>query len=113
MLHSTTIQYAFTIISDLKAAVGSETLTRSKDIADNHSISMMFVDQILRKLRNAGIVRSHRGPGGGFELIKMDVTALDVYQALNNTGPRAFKLVLKGANHTINRINEALASVTL
>jgi Rrf2 family protein len=41
---------------------------RKRDIADAEGISADYVEQILVKLRTAGIVESHRGVKGGFTL---------------------------------------------
>jgi len=39
------------------------------DAAAELDLSEAFLEQIARKLRIAGLVKSHRGPGGGFELV--------------------------------------------
>jgi Rrf2 family protein len=44
--------------------------TQAKDIADAHNISKKFLDAILGDLRNAGIVHSKKGPGGGYMLAR-------------------------------------------
>ncbi len=40
------------------------------DIATRNTISKKFLDNILLDLRNAGFVRSKKGPGGGYALAK-------------------------------------------
>lgn len=40
------------------------------DIAARAHISKKFLDAILLELRNAGIVRSKKGPGGGYSLAR-------------------------------------------
>jgi Rrf2 family protein len=40
------------------------------DIAKANNISKKFLDAILSELRNAGIVESKRGPGGGYMLAR-------------------------------------------
>jgi Rrf2 family protein len=42
-----------------------------KDIARRQEISPRYLEQIFQKLRDAGIVRSKRGPQGGYSLAKM------------------------------------------
>jgi Rrf2 family protein len=59
----------------LKAVVHLSTLepgetTQAVDIADAHNIPKKFLDAILGDLRNAGIVRSKKGPGGGYMLAR-------------------------------------------
>jgi len=41
---------------------------RTVDAAVALSLSTHFLEQVARKLRQAGILRSVRGPGGGYEL---------------------------------------------
>ncbi len=40
------------------------------DIAAQNDIPKKFLDAILLELRNAGLVRSRKGPGGGYALAK-------------------------------------------
>lgn len=46
------------------------------DIATKNNISKKFLDTILLELRNAGLLRSKKGPGGGYALSK---SAQDIY----------------------------------
>lgn len=39
-----------------------------KEIAENQDVSVAYLEQILNKLRKAGLIRSVRGPGGGYLL---------------------------------------------
>jgi Rrf2 family protein len=59
----------------LKALVHLSSLPKgdsaqSFDIAEANSIPKKFLDAILGDLRNAGIVRSKKGPGGGYMLAR-------------------------------------------
>src|ERR1700676_685470 len=59
----------------LKALVHLATLevgktTQAVDIADTNNIPKKFLDAILGDLRNAGIVFSKKGPGGGYLLAR-------------------------------------------
>jgi Rrf2 family protein len=59
----------------LKALVHLATLepgatTQAIDIAEAHNIPKKFLDAILGDLRNAGIVFSKKGPGGGYTLAR-------------------------------------------
>jgi Rrf2 family iron-sulfur cluster assembly transcriptional regulator len=40
------------------------------DIADRQEISLPYLEQLFAKLRRAGLVRSVRGPGGGYMLAR-------------------------------------------
>jgi Rrf2 family protein len=60
-----------------------------KDICDRQAIPARFLEQVFRDLKRAGIVRSKRGPRGGYELA-LEPTALrigDVVRAIE--GPIA------------------------
>jgi Rrf2 family iron-sulfur cluster assembly transcriptional regulator len=43
---------------------------RLQQISDRQQISLHYLEQLFRKLRNGGVVRSVRGPGGGYTLAK-------------------------------------------
>jgi Rrf2 family iron-sulfur cluster assembly transcriptional regulator len=42
------------------------------DIADRQEISLSYLEQLFAKLRRGGLVRSVRGPGGGYLLARVD-----------------------------------------
>jgi len=44
--------------------------TQAADIAEANNIPKKFLDAILGDLRNAGIVYSRKGPGGGYRLAR-------------------------------------------
>jgi len=44
------------------------SMTQAVDIAEANNIPKKFLDAILGELRNAGIVHSKKGPGGGYRL---------------------------------------------
>jgi Rrf2 family protein len=44
--------------------------TQATEIADSNNIPKKFLDAILGELRNAGIVHSRKGPGGGYSLAR-------------------------------------------
>ena len=41
-----------------------------KEIAERQDVSVAYLEQILGKLRRAGLIRSIKGPGGGYLLAK-------------------------------------------
>ncbi len=43
------------------------------DIADRQEISLSYLEQLFAKLRRGGLVRSVRGPGGGYLLAREDI----------------------------------------
>ena len=50
------------------AGVEPGALAQVQDIADRNAIPKKFLDQILSELRNAGMVYSKKGKGGGYAL---------------------------------------------
>lgn len=40
------------------------------DVADRQGISSAYLEQLFSKLKRAGLLRSVRGPGGGYELAR-------------------------------------------
>lgn len=61
----------------------------SADIAETNNISKKFLDAILRELRQAGLVRAKKGPGGGYALAR-PARSIKVGQAIRHLdGPLA------------------------
>lgn len=73
------VKLALKTIEFLKSSEGP---VRTQDIAEKIGTSTAFLEQIVRKLRVAGITKSVRGPGGGTQLNRgQTVTALSVAKA--------------------------------
>jgi Rrf2 family iron-sulfur cluster assembly transcriptional regulator len=72
-----------------------------RELSEREDISPEFLEQIFFKLRKAGIIKSTRGPGGGFQLEKKadEITVKDIFDAVgeeisltpctSDTDPRA------------------------
>lgn len=75
------------------ASNGSSTHS-NKDIAEALQVSSAHLCKVLRSLSRAGILKSTRGPFGGFVLERdpADVTLLEVYESVE--GPLAGKTCL-------------------
>jgi Rrf2 family protein len=71
------------------AAMSSGKSTQSQEIAEANNVPKKFLDAILGDLRNAGIVRSKKGPGGGYMLARpaSEITVGHVIRTLD--GPLA------------------------
>ncbi len=41
-----------------------------KEISEKQAVSVAYLEQILNKLRNGGLIKSIKGPGGGYILSK-------------------------------------------
>ena len=57
--------------------------TNLKAVSENLGLSLAFLEQVARKLRIAGVIKSVRGPGGGYSL-RIDPTVKEVLQAVTN-----------------------------
>lgn len=64
---STRGRYAVMAMVDL-AGEGADKPVTLADIAARQDISLSYLEQLFAKLRRGGIVRSVRGPGGGYRL---------------------------------------------
>ena len=62
-------KYGLKALVHLAARQPGET-TQAMEIAEAHNIPKKFLDAILGDLRNAGIVFSKKGPGGGYMLAR-------------------------------------------
>ncbi len=66
---STKVRYGARAIIEL-AKVDSDKPVAIQWIASKQEISPSYLEQLLAKLRHAGIVHSFKGPGGGYILAK-------------------------------------------
>jgi len=64
---STKGRYAVMAMVDL-AQYGRDDPITLADIAERQEISLSYLEQLFAKLRRGGLVRSVRGPGGGYLL---------------------------------------------
>jgi Rrf2 family protein len=62
-------KYGLKALAHLATLKPGET-TQAIEIAEAHNIPKKFLDAILGDLRNAGIVFSKKGPGGGYMLAR-------------------------------------------
>ena len=65
---STKGRYAVMAVADL-ARQGDRAVSLA-EIASRQQISLSYLEQLFARLRRAGLVRSVRGPGGGYRLAK-------------------------------------------
>ncbi len=66
---STKAQYAVRALVSLNLASGGNPVT-IKDISEREKISLTYLEQLFVKLRRGQIVKSVRGPGGGYLLAR-------------------------------------------
>ena len=64
-------RYAVTAMMDLALHAKLDRITLV-DIAERQNISLSYLEQLFRSLRNAGLIKSVRGAKGGYMLAKSD-----------------------------------------
>ena len=64
---STKGRYAVMAMADL-AKRGTDRAVTLADIAQRQDISLAYLEQLFARLRRGGLVKSVRGPGGGYRL---------------------------------------------
>lgn len=104
---STKIRYGVRAVFDLAYHCSGST-GQVKDIAERQDISPRYLEQIFHRLKKAGIVKSERGPKGGYTLSKnpYNITIGDIYRATE--GP--FALVsCKKPNSKCKKIEDCVA----
>ncbi|MEE2567268.1 Rrf2 family transcriptional regulator [Hyphobacterium marinum] len=81
---STKGRYAVMAVADLAAREDGAPVTLA-DIASRQSISLSYLEQLFAKLRRGGVVKSTRGPGGGYRLSKAaaEIRVSDVIMAVD------------------------------
>lgn len=80
---STKGRYGLTIMMELAMKYG-EGPTSLKSIAEKHSLSEHYLEQLVAPLRNSGLVKSVRGAYGGYVLAKdpEEINAGDIIRVL-------------------------------
>ncbi|OGI19801.1 MAG: hypothetical protein A3B68_08305 [Candidatus Melainabacteria bacterium RIFCSPHIGHO2_02_FULL_34_12] len=92
-----------------------------REIASNQNIPLPFLEQIAIKLRRAGLVKSSRGPTGGYVLSKdkKQISLADIIQAVEgpiNVTPNTennFEVTLQLWQKLNRSIYSMLKSITL
>ena len=83
---STKGRYAVMAMVDLAARAEDGPVALAA-IAESQDISLSYLEQLFAKLRRNGIVRSVRGPGGGYRLARSanDIRISEVMEAVEET----------------------------
>ncbi|MGO9120647.1 MAG: RrF2 family transcriptional regulator [Desulfomonilaceae bacterium] len=78
----TSSRYGVRALADL-AYHGTVQPTQVKDICKRQKLSQRYLEQIFHKLLKAGLLKSKRGPRGGYALSKdpSEITVLDIVTA--------------------------------
>lgn len=86
---STKGRYAVMAMADLarhgRAKTGEPRAVSLAEIAARQEISLSYLEQLFARLRRAGLVKSVRGPGGGYRLSSAaaDVAVSDIVLAVD------------------------------
>jgi len=115
-------QYAIQAMIDIAVhSTKSKEPIPLKEIAHNQNIPLPFLEQIGIKLRQAGLVKSTRGPSGGYILSrdKKLISLADIMQAIEgsiNVAPntnRDYEVTQKLWQKLNQNIYSVLKSITL
>jgi Rrf2 family iron-sulfur cluster assembly transcriptional regulator len=81
---STKIRYGVRALCDI-AYSSSEAPSQIRQISGRQDISARYLEQIFKKFRKAGIIKSVRGPFGGYLLAKKPqfITVGDIIRAID------------------------------
>ena len=81
---STKGRYAVMAIVDLARQASNKPIALA-EIAERQEISLSYLEQLFAKLRRAGLVKSVRGPGGGYLLARppAETAIADIMMAVN------------------------------
>lgn len=79
-------RYGITALIDL-AVYAKDQCVQLSSIAERNNISVKYLEQIFSSLRKSGLVRSVKGPQGGYLLAKSpeSITVADVIYALDGS----------------------------
>ncbi len=81
---STKGRYAVMAMTDL-ARHGADRAVSLAEIATRQDISLSYLEQLFARLRRAGLVKSARGPGGGYRLARpaVETTVAEIVVAVD------------------------------
>lgn len=79
-------RYGLRAVIDLAMYAGTEPVSLS-DVAERQGISISYLEQLVAKLKKAGIVQSTRGAQGGYALAKKpeEISVGEVLRALEGS----------------------------
>ena len=103
---STKGRYAVMALVDLASQSDGRPVALA-DIAERQEISLSYLEQLFAKLRRGGLVRSVRGPGGGYRLSRTaaEIRVADIIVAVDEpmTATRCKAGSPKGCTGTSSR----------
>ena len=101
-----TVEYGILLLRSLNTAKATTLAT----VTAKHNISLHFMEQVARKLRVAGIIKSLRGPGGGYVRVSnQPISFLDVEKAVTNETQEVSAVI----KPFMTQVNETLAVMAI
>jgi Rrf2 family protein len=90
------IEYALRAMIHL--ADRPDGVARGSEIAEREQIPRYFLEKVIRDLMRGGLVRSHRGPGGGYQLAHAAdaISFKDIIEAVE--GPITLNICVDGSS---------------
>lgn len=87
MIYSSACEYAIRAATYLASRHDDDVLVKLKDISEAEDIPAPFLSSILQRLVTVGLLRSARGPTGGYALTRppSEVTLMDIKSAVDGT----------------------------
>ena len=85
MAYSSKARYAAAAVIDLASQAAARPTTLAA-IAKRQNISVSYLEQLFARLRAAGLLKSVRGPGGGYVLARAshEITIAEIYDAVHD-----------------------------
>jgi len=98
MRFSLQVQYAICSVFDL-AYNGQGEPVQVRVVSERQGIPARYLEQIFRRLRQADLVVSKRGPGGGYTLARpaSQITLRDVVEAVEGSLAQTLEMQAEGA----------------
>jgi len=98
MRFSLQVQYAICSVFDL-AYNGQGEPVQVRVVSERQGIPARYLEQIFRRLRQAELVVSKRGPGGGYTLARpaAQITLRDVVEAVEGSLAKTLEMQADGA----------------
>jgi Rrf2 family protein len=77
-------EYAVIVVQELKSVEDATKPVSLQSIVKKNELKQGFAEQVCRRLRNAGYIRSVKGPGGGYYITQdgTNATVWDVMYAV-------------------------------
>ena len=86
---STKGRHAVMAMTDL-ARNGTEKPVSLAEVSRRQEISLSYLEQLIARLKSKGLVKSMRGPGGGYQLNHPadKITVFEIVRAVDDHTPR-------------------------